>query len=51
VCEAARDYGLLTRPIGDVLLLMPPLCVNVEELELMGEALWGGLIRELGSQG
>ena len=26
ICEAARAHGLLTRPIGDVLVLMPPYC-------------------------
>ena len=33
VCEAARAHGLLTRPIRDTLVLMPPLCATVAELE------------------
>lgn len=33
VCLAARKHGLLTRPIGDTLVLMPPLCFTPEELE------------------
>jgi adenosylmethionine-8-amino-7-oxononanoate aminotransferase len=32
VCEAARRYGLLTRPILDTIVLMPPLCTTMEEL-------------------
>ena len=32
VCQAARRHGLLTRPIGDVLLLMPPYCITEEQL-------------------
>ena len=32
VCEAARAHGLLTRPIGDVLVLMPPYCVTEAQL-------------------
>ncbi len=32
VCEAARKHGLLTRPIRDTLVLMPPLCTTEEEL-------------------
>jgi len=32
VCVAARDHGLLTRPIRDTVVLMPPLCVTEEEI-------------------
>ena len=32
ICLAARSYGLLTRPIRDTLVLMPPLCFTGEEL-------------------
>ncbi|MCE0496665.1 MAG: adenosylmethionine--8-amino-7-oxononanoate transaminase [Methylacidiphilales bacterium] len=43
ICEAARKHGLLTRPIGDVLVLMPPYCVTDEQLARMVDALWLGL--------
>jgi len=33
VCQAARAFGLLTRPIGDTIVLMPPLCTTAEELD------------------
>ncbi len=33
VCHAARSHGLLTRPILDTIVLMPPLCITVEELD------------------
>lgn len=39
VCEAARKFGLLTRPSGDVLILMPPLSVSAKELVSMVESL------------
>ena len=39
VCEAARAHGLLTRPIGDVLLLMPPYCITEEQLARAVEAI------------
>jgi adenosylmethionine---8-amino-7-oxononanoate aminotransferase len=39
VCQAARQHGLLTRPIQNTLVLMPPLCVSLEELTRMFEAL------------
>ncbi len=32
VCHAARQHGLLTRPIGDVVVLMPPLCIGEHEM-------------------
>jgi adenosylmethionine-8-amino-7-oxononanoate aminotransferase len=32
VCYAARKYGLLTRPIRDTVVLMPPLCSTRDEL-------------------
>jgi adenosylmethionine-8-amino-7-oxononanoate aminotransferase len=39
ICEAARKHGLLTRPIGDVLVLMPPYCTTEAQLTQMLEAL------------
>ncbi len=32
VCQRARDHGLLLRPLGDSLLLVPPLCLSHDEL-------------------
>jgi adenosylmethionine---8-amino-7-oxononanoate aminotransferase len=32
VCMAARARGLLTRPIRDVIVLMPPLCITSHQL-------------------
>ncbi|MDB6076462.1 MAG: pyridoxal phosphate-dependent transferase [Akkermansiaceae bacterium] len=32
ICMAAREYELLTRPIRDTLVLMPPLCTTETEL-------------------
>ncbi|GAA5482132.1 L-Lysine--8-amino-7-oxononanoate transaminase [Haloferula sargassicola] len=39
VCLKARDHGLLTRPIRDTLVLMPPLCVETEHLDLAVDAI------------
>jgi adenosylmethionine---8-amino-7-oxononanoate aminotransferase len=33
VCLAARKYGLLTRPIMDTIVLIPPLCTTRAQLE------------------
>jgi adenosylmethionine-8-amino-7-oxononanoate aminotransferase len=43
VSEAARNFGLLTRPVGDVLLLMPCLASRQHELDSMVQALWSAL--------
>lgn len=43
ICEVARAHGLLTRPVGDVLILMPPYCTTEEQLARMVDALWNGL--------
>ena len=39
VCVAARAHGLLTRPIRDTIVLMPPLCSTTEEITGACEAL------------
>jgi adenosylmethionine-8-amino-7-oxononanoate aminotransferase len=44
VCRVARPHGLLTRPIGDTLVLMPPYCTTQSQLELMVEALRRGIL-------
>ena len=43
VSEAARMHGLITRCVGDVLVLMPPYCVSEEQLAQAVEALWRAL--------
>ena len=39
VCLAARAHGLLTRPIRDTIVMMPPLCSTTEEITGACEAL------------
>jgi adenosylmethionine---8-amino-7-oxononanoate aminotransferase len=43
VCLAARQHGLLTRPVLDTLVLMPPLSVTESELTRMVHALRAGM--------
>ena len=47
ICQAAREFGLLTRPIGDVLILMPPYSTTPDELEQMVSALQKALAKEI----
>jgi adenosylmethionine-8-amino-7-oxononanoate aminotransferase len=50
VCRVAEKYGLLTRPIGDVLVLMPPFCVTQQQTRAIVDALWAGLMEVLPSK-
>ena len=45
--QAAREFGLLTRPIGDVLILMPPYSTTPDELEQMVSSLQKALAKEV----
>jgi adenosylmethionine---8-amino-7-oxononanoate aminotransferase len=38
VCLAARRHGVLLRPLGAVVVLMPPLSLNEDEARLLGDA-------------
>lgn len=35
VCRRARELGLITRPLGDVITFLPPLCTEQEDLAAM----------------
>ena len=35
ICHRARDLGMITRPLGDVLVFMPPLASTREDLNAM----------------
>lgn len=39
VCLAARRYGIFLRPLGNTLVVFPPLAISAEELELLMEGL------------
>ena len=47
VCMATRDRGVFVRPLGDVVVIMPPLSIEEEELTQIAEAVGYGL-REVG---
>jgi adenosylmethionine-8-amino-7-oxononanoate aminotransferase len=49
VSEAARKHGLITRCVGDVLVLMPPYCMSEAQIAQAADALWcalGEIVRE-----
>ncbi len=38
VCQKAREYGVILRPLGNVIVLMPPLSISKEELKQLIDA-------------
>jgi adenosylmethionine-8-amino-7-oxononanoate aminotransferase len=42
-CLAARQHGALLRQLGDVVVLMPPLCVSLDELDHLAAAAEAGI--------
>lgn len=48
VCLAARQHGVLLRPLGNVIVLMPPLSLTAEEARLLTGAVEAALHEVLG---
>ncbi len=51
VTEAMARRGVLTRPVGDVLVLMPPYCTTVRELQRMAGVMREAIDEVLGAAG
>jgi adenosylmethionine-8-amino-7-oxononanoate aminotransferase len=51
VCEAMAKRGVLTRPIGSVIVLMPPYCTSTAQLKQMIRALRDSVAEVLGKPG
>ena len=45
VCEEAKKLGVLTRPVGNVLVMMPPYCVTTTQVERIVSSLAAGIRR------
>ncbi|MBI3607802.1 MAG: adenosylmethionine--8-amino-7-oxononanoate transaminase [Nitrospirae bacterium] len=50
VSREARALGLLTRPLGDVLVLVPPLAATPDELTVMVDILHQAIVNTLGGR-
>jgi adenosylmethionine-8-amino-7-oxononanoate aminotransferase len=48
ICARAVAHGVVMRPLGDVLVLMPPLAMSVEQLERLVEVTAACIREELG---
>ncbi len=45
VCHHARQRHVALRPLGNVVVIMPPLCVSLEELDMIADAVRYGIDR------
>jgi adenosylmethionine-8-amino-7-oxononanoate aminotransferase len=43
VCRLLREQGILVRPLGDVLVVMPPLAIDEPFLDRLGDTLYNCL--------
>ena len=43
VCLAAREHGVFLRPLGDIIVLMPPLTLSDAELDQLVDAIAYGI--------
>lgn len=46
ICRRARGHGVLLRPLGDVIVVMPPLSVTIDELDRIMVAIEESIIAE-----
>lgn len=49
VCEAMASQGVLTRPIGNVVVLMPPYCTTAEQVQTIVSSLRTAILQLLGA--
>jgi adenosylmethionine-8-amino-7-oxononanoate aminotransferase len=42
-CLAARRHGALLRQLGDVVVILPPLCVTTDEIDRLAAAAEAGI--------
>ncbi len=49
VCMAARRHGVIVRPLGDLVVLMPPLAMREDELRRLVQAVGLGIEEVLGA--
>jgi adenosylmethionine-8-amino-7-oxononanoate aminotransferase len=46
VCDYARSEGVLLRPLGNVVVVMPPLAITLEQLDRIAGAVERGIMKE-----
>jgi adenosylmethionine-8-amino-7-oxononanoate aminotransferase len=48
VCARVRSHGVILRPLGDLIVWMPPLTMTAEDLQLLERATTDALRETLG---
>jgi adenosylmethionine-8-amino-7-oxononanoate aminotransferase len=48
VCDYARAQGVLLRPLGNVVVIMPPLAISLEQLDKILQAVEEGILKDEG---
>ena len=48
VCEAMARRGVLTRPVGNVIVLMPPYCTTPVQTQMMVRAVFDSVCEVFG---
>ncbi len=48
ISQAARRHGVFTRPLGNTLVLFPPLCISEQELDYLVDGVYQALVDVLG---
>lgn len=43
VCLKARKHGVIIRPLGDVIVIMPPLAISISQLEALLDAIYASI--------
>lgn len=51
VIQEARKRGLIIRPLGDVIVIMPPLNISCENLERLIEIVFDSIVKITSSTG
>ncbi len=46
VCDHARTEGVLLRPLGNVIVIMPPLAITLDQLDQIAGAIENGIIHQ-----
>ncbi len=46
ICRQARRYGVILRPLGDVVVLNPPLCIDDDQVDMLVEAVGNSIVDE-----
>ena len=44
MCDIARTEGVLLRPLGNVIVICPPLAISLEELDRIAAAVERGIV-------